>query len=409
MFNWARMPDGCGMQAVGRAFQSWNDVAGSSFDFQFGGETQAAPGVHDGKNTVGSLSPWPFSHAWIAATIPWARYTKEAAELQECDTGLNTDDFQFRCDGSGAADEPDLQTIMLHEAGHWLRLRHVNSGEEIMQVASLLNRSRHTLGAGDVRGASHIYPGYGKGRLLAIEPPALCPAGDADSAVFEVMVTDGEGQPLAGVPAAAIWADAPAVAGGTGPLTRIEASGPTDARGRTRIVLTALSGPLQTRSLALHANGRDLPRPVEFEALSLDLSGDGRVGPEDILLAQALSRRPAIGLGLDTTLFRAHQGHTLSGGPPRIGKSVLSVFPTPFSTKVSMYFQLARGGMGEVEILDVTGSRVRRLWAGSLAAGDHSLEWDGRTDSGYPAASGVYVARVRVGEATLTRKLLRVR
>jgi flagellar hook assembly protein FlgD len=39
-------------------------------------------------------------------------------------------------------------------------------------------------------------------------------------------------------------------------------------------------------------------------------------------------------------------------------------------------------------------------------AGIHSVVWDGRSDSGRPVASGVYLYRVTAGEFVRTRKML---
>ena len=60
-------------------------------------------------------------------------------------------------------------------------------------------------------------------------------------------------------------------------------------------------------------------------------------------------------------------------------------------------------------MLDVTGARVRRLWAGQLPAGPHSWVWDGTRDGGRPVASGIYLARVRLAGKAVVRKILRIR
>ncbi len=407
--NSRNLPDGCGEQAIGRAFETWNEVPGSSMFFRNGGETEAIPGKRDGINAVGSLSPWPFSHAWIAATLPWARYDPDSALLGECDTGLNTDDFSFRCDGSGLSSQPDLQTIMLHESGHWLRLRHVNNSDEIMQASSLLGRAHHELGPGDVAGICHVYPGFGKARALNTDA-VVCPAGDADSALIEVILTDRDGLPAAGVSAGEIWADLSGLGLPAGARARAPALGPTDAQGRTRIAVSRLSGPLAMRELPIEARGMVLPRRAVFEALTLDLSGDGVVGPEDLELARSLDHQiHQAGGDLDTMVFHRHMGHSYAGARPPGARTAIYVSPNPFSTTVSIVFSLSRGGPAEVEVLDVTGARIRRLWGGNLGAGSHRLEWDGTTDSGRPAASGIYMVRARLDGFETVRKVLRVR
>ena len=63
----------------------------------------------------------------------------------------------------------------------------------------------------------------------------------------------------------------------------------------------------------------------------------------------------------------------------------------------------------ELSIYDLGGRRVAVVQRGVLAAGEHRLEWGGRTDSGAPAASGVYLVRFRSGDFTQVRRLLLVR
>ncbi len=84
--------------------------------------------------------------------------------------------------------------------------------------------------------------------------------------------------------------------------------------------------------------------------------------------------------------------------------------PNPFSARTAIAFHLADEADVEVAIRDVLGRSVRRLHAGRLAAGDHEIVWDGRAESGVPAASGAYVAVIRAGaRGEVTRTLLLVK
>jgi len=59
------------------------------------------------------------------------------------------------------------------------------------------------------------------------------------------------------------------------------------------------------------------------------------------------------------------------------------------------------GGTGSrevaVDVYDISGRRVRALLRGELAAGRHTLEWDGRSDAGDSVGTGVYLVRLRAG------------
>lgn len=66
---------------------------------------------------------------------------------------------------------------------------------------------------------------------------------------------------------------------------------------------------------------------------------------------------------------------------------------------VEVWFTLAGEELREVriEILDVTGRRVRRLMAGTLAGGSYRVEWDRTDDAGRRLRPGVYHVRLLAG------------
>ncbi|MEJ2721770.1 MAG: M1 family aminopeptidase [bacterium] len=82
----------------------------------------------------------------------------------------------------------------------------------------------------------------------------------------------------------------------------------------------------------------------------------------------------------------------------------LGVNPNPFNAAAKLTFETGVGGRVEIGIFDVTGARVRGVFAGSLPPGFHQIEWDGKSDAGAPVASGVYFVRLQAVEGTLVRK-----
>jgi hypothetical protein len=83
--------------------------------------------------------------------------------------------------------------------------------------------------------------------------------------------------------------------------------------------------------------------------------------------------------------------------------------PNPFNPATRIPFLLPSAGEVEVTIFNVNGQRVRALWKGSKNAGYTEVEWDGRTDAGDPASSGIYFCRLRAFGQILTRKIVLVR
>jgi flagellar hook assembly protein FlgD len=60
-------------------------------------------------------------------------------------------------------------------------------------------------------------------------------------------------------------------------------------------------------------------------------------------------------------------------------------------------------------VFDVKGRPVKTLKNGFLPAGLHTLRWQGDTDAGTPAASGVYFVRVTAGGRSTSVKIALVR
>jgi flagellar hook assembly protein FlgD len=63
----------------------------------------------------------------------------------------------------------------------------------------------------------------------------------------------------------------------------------------------------------------------------------------------------------------------------------------------------------DVEIYDVRGAMVRRLAGRIMDSGWHTLDWDGRDETGWSAGAGVYFVRMAAGGRRLTVRLALVR
>ncbi|HPF35429.1 hypothetical protein KDK88_06830 [bacterium] len=129
------------------------------------------------------------------------------------------------------------------------------------------------------------------------------------------------------------------------------------------------------------------------------------------------------GQGEDSALLRAQLLHAVAdwAGTPlpdtpsgvaagvRGGILRMSASPNPFNPEVELRFTAASASRAVVEIFDVRGAKVRTLLDARVHAGPHLASWDGRDDRGAAQASGVYFARVKVGEEQRVEKLALVR
>jgi len=86
-------------------------------------------------------------------------------------------------------------------------------------------------------------------------------------------------------------------------------------------------------------------------------------------------------------------------------------FPDPFSNATKIRYSV--GGMAGLEapvslsVVDRAGRVVRQLVNQRRTAGAYSVTWDGRDDAGRKQPAGVYLYRLRVGEFSTTRKVVK--
>jgi alkaline phosphatase len=69
-------------------------------------------------------------------------------------------------------------------------------------------------------------------------------------------------------------------------------------------------------------------------------------------------------------------------------------FPNPFNPQTNIAFSLPRTEQVRLEIVDLQGRHVRTLIDEARGAGQHSVVWNGTSDSGQRVASGTYVYRL---------------
>lgn len=85
-------------------------------------------------------------------------------------------------------------------------------------------------------------------------------------------------------------------------------------------------------------------------------------------------------------------------------------YPNPFNPETMIRYSLPSAGEISLLIYDVRGRLIKMLAAGSKAAGEHVVHWNGRDNDGQPVASGVYFYRLEAVSTTgattsLTKKL----
>ncbi|HBC46920.1 MAG TPA: hypothetical protein DEO84_01830 [candidate division Zixibacteria bacterium] len=73
-------------------------------------------------------------------------------------------------------------------------------------------------------------------------------------------------------------------------------------------------------------------------------------------------------------------------------------YPNPFNPSTKIAFAIPQAGPVKLELFDLLGRKIATLLDGSLEAGRHTIEWDGKSESGNTVSSGIYFARLKAGD-----------
>lgn len=82
-------------------------------------------------------------------------------------------------------------------------------------------------------------------------------------------------------------------------------------------------------------------------------------------------------------------------------------YPNPFNMRTQISYRLPDPGQTRITIYNTRGQIVRHLFQAPQTAGNHSIFWDGRDDSGKFIGTGVYFYNIKIaGKFNQTRKLV---
>ena len=157
--------------AVARAFARWQAVPTAGITYQYGGLTTARPGEDDGSSTLGFESHPELDRVLASTSFLIDRTT---GALLESDIFFNST-FAWSVAAAGETGRFDLESIALHEIGHFSGLGHSALGEtelregggrRVLSAEAVMFPIAFTAGsiagrelkADDIAGISDIYP-----------------------------------------------------------------------------------------------------------------------------------------------------------------------------------------------------------------------------------------------------------
>jgi hypothetical protein len=166
----ANVPIPAFQAAVARAFATWEAVPTASISYRFAGYTGVPPGDDDGRSTLGFLNEPALDRVLAATSL---LVDEQTGAILESDIFFNAA-FAWSTAPAGEANRWDVETIALHEIGHFSGLGHSAIGEtEVTATGRRMlsseavmfpialgpgNIAGRDLDADDIAGISDLYP-----------------------------------------------------------------------------------------------------------------------------------------------------------------------------------------------------------------------------------------------------------
>jgi uncharacterized membrane protein len=89
--------------------------------------------------------------------------------------------------------------------------------------------------------------------------------------------------------------------------------------------------------------------------------------------------------------------------------SMLRVLSNPARGATTLMLNVPESSRASLEVYDITGRLVRQVLDGTVLAGEHEVQWDGKDTSGRKVAPGAYIIRLSAGDRSETKKVIQVR
>ena len=95
--------------------------------------------------------------------------------------------------------------------------------------------------------------------------------------------------------------------------------------------------------------------------------------------------------------------------PAAQGFTLRQNVPNPFNPTTRIDFELEKAGSVALSIYDVSGRLVANLFNGHLGEGAHEVTWNGKTNNGTTAATGIYLYVLKTETGMASRRMVLLR
>jgi len=81
-------------------------------------------------------------------------------------------------------------------------------------------------------------------------------------------------------------------------------------------------------------------------------------------------------------------------------------YPNPFNPTTTINYSLKEKSRVSINIYNIKGQKVKQLVSDQLSAGQHSVVWNGKDESGKSVSSGIYFYKLKAGNFEKTKKMI---
>lgn len=140
------------LQAIKNALRTWSIVGSAEFTLLYQGASTATSTGFNNKSEI------VFMKKGLGSQLGQAQiwYTNSGI-IVEADLWLN-DDYAVDATGAPQANEIDVESVALHELGHWAPLGHVDAAEAVMYPVLGNGVRKVALASADINGLNALYP-----------------------------------------------------------------------------------------------------------------------------------------------------------------------------------------------------------------------------------------------------------
>jgi hypothetical protein len=140
---------------------------------------------------------------------------------------------------------------------------------------------------------------------------------------------------------------------------------------------------------------------------SAPIRGGNKLSYMDSSVAAGTSYEYGLGI-MDNNGVEVHYGPVnVSTGKTGIAFRLYNNAPNPFANMTTLRYDISKSATVELRIYDLAGRMIRRIGAGDIPAGSHTLAWDGRDATGKTCSAGIYTAVMTAGGEQASLKMIK--